>query len=102
MHGPLMHFFLTSCLQAQGLGQERDDSQSSRAEPQSKHSQVSERYSGRLPQGPKAFCVVRVVWAWVEFLVVMVGIGVVCSCWKTDGDPAGWQYKVCVCGVGVG
>ncbi|XP_026634929.1 centrosomal protein of 164 kDa isoform X1 [Microtus ochrogaster] len=28
---------------AQGLGQERDDSQSSRAEPQSKHSQVSER-----------------------------------------------------------
>ncbi|XP_057623518.1 centrosomal protein of 164 kDa isoform X3 [Chionomys nivalis] len=30
-------------LEAQGLGQERDDSQSSRAEPQSKHSQVSER-----------------------------------------------------------
>ncbi|XP_038179834.1 centrosomal protein of 164 kDa isoform X2 [Arvicola amphibius] len=30
-------------LEAQGLGQKQDDSQSSRAEPQSKHSQVSER-----------------------------------------------------------
>lgn len=39
---------LTSCFQAQGLGQEeQDDSRSSRTEPQSKHTQVSEREQPR-------------------------------------------------------